>query len=161
MYQNQKVVRGFTLIELLVVIAIIGLLSSVVLVSLNTARVRARDAQREGDLHNVVQAFELYYLSHGNYPNSVTTGDAACGNGTYCLAPIITTYLVPNNYIGGAPSDPRYANTTTNYRYCGDQYGYVVVAYSESKKAWCRASIPNMHPTCGGTGNLWKDYPIC
>ncbi|MFA6407957.1 MAG: type II secretion system protein [Candidatus Paceibacterota bacterium] len=60
--------RGFTLIELLVVISIIGLLSSIVLASLNTAREKARDAKRQEDLHSIQVALELYYITHGAYP---------------------------------------------------------------------------------------------
>lgn len=60
--------RGFTLIELLVVISIIGLLSSIVLASLNTAREKARDAKRQGDLHSIQTALELYYTTYGAYP---------------------------------------------------------------------------------------------
>jgi len=58
---------GFTLIELLVVIAIIGILSSVVLASLNSARTKGRDARRMSDLHNIQLALELYYNKYGTY----------------------------------------------------------------------------------------------
>ena len=53
--------QGFTLIELLVVIAIIGVLASVVLASLNTARKKSRDARRIADIKQIQLALELYF----------------------------------------------------------------------------------------------------
>ena len=70
--------RGFTLIELLVVIAIIGLLSSVVLASLNGARTKGRDARRLADIKQMQVALELYYSEHNAYPAS-TSGLATSG----------------------------------------------------------------------------------
>src|SRR3989344_3408613 len=64
--------NGFTLIELLVVIAIIGVLSSVVLASLNGAHSKARDAERIGDFHQIRNAIESFYVTYGQYP--VTAG---------------------------------------------------------------------------------------
>ncbi len=71
-----KTKRGFTLIELLVVIAIIGLLSSVVFASLNSARMKARDARRLADLKEMQKALALYADDHGGkYPvNTNGTG---------------------------------------------------------------------------------------
>lgn len=65
--------KGFTLIELLVVIAIIGILSAVVLASLNSARNKAYLARSQGELREVAIALELYADSHGgDYPSDVS-----------------------------------------------------------------------------------------
>jgi len=58
--------RGFTLIELLVVIAIIGILSAVVLASLNTARNKGNDAAVMSDMDGIRTQAQLYYGDHGN-----------------------------------------------------------------------------------------------
>jgi prepilin-type N-terminal cleavage/methylation domain-containing protein len=62
---TKKFNRGFTLIELLVVIAIIGILSSVVLASLNTARAKGADAAIKSSLNNARAQAELYYDGNG------------------------------------------------------------------------------------------------
>jgi len=70
--------KGFTLIELLVVIAIIGILASIVLVSLNNARQSARDTKRISDMRSTALALELYYADNGNYP--LPTAASTCEN---------------------------------------------------------------------------------
>lgn len=67
---------GFTLIELLVVIAIIGILSAVVLTTLEGARTKARDTRRVHDIKQLQLALEQYYLSNGHYPRTQNTN---CG----------------------------------------------------------------------------------
>lgn len=71
--------RGFTLIELLVVISIIGLLSSVVLASLDSARGKARDAKRIQDIKQLEIALDLHYESHGSF----TQPEALCSDTSY------------------------------------------------------------------------------
>ncbi|MCB9805852.1 type II secretion system protein [Candidatus Nomurabacteria bacterium] len=65
--------KGFTLIELLVVIAIIGILSSVVLASLNSARNKGEDAAVKANLSNIRAQAELTYDNDGDY-------DGVCGD---------------------------------------------------------------------------------
>jgi prepilin-type N-terminal cleavage/methylation domain-containing protein len=124
--KNKSKKKGFTLIELLVVVAIIGLLSSVMLASLNSARGKARDAKRLSDMHQMQVALELYYNTFGSYPNSDYAG---CGgwdsSGTPVGAPSFITPLVSNNFL------PAHLFDTTNDD-CGNYayYRYVAGSYS-------------------------------
>lgn len=63
--------KGFTLIELLVVVAILGLLATIVAVSLTGARGRARDGRRSSDLRQMELALELYYSAERQYPSNM------------------------------------------------------------------------------------------
>ena len=79
--------RGFTLIELLVVVAIIGLLASIVIASLNTARIKGRDARRVADVKQISLALEMSNDANGAYPLNASTSLAS--------------------YIAAVPSDPK------------------------------------------------------
>lgn len=93
---------GFTLIELLVVIAIIGVLASIVLASLNSARRKSRDARRITDLKQIQLALELYFdaQSPPQYPLATVTCDTTAN--AYGLEGLAT-----GGYIPQVPRDPQ------------------------------------------------------
>ncbi|MBH41479.1 MAG: hypothetical protein CL685_02095 [Candidatus Magasanikbacteria bacterium] len=76
--------KGFTLIELLVVIAIIGLLSTLAVIALGSAREKARDAKRLADLKQMQTALEFYYTENSEYPESQVAQNLGAGAFT-CL----------------------------------------------------------------------------
>jgi len=94
--------KGFTLIELLVVIAIIGILASIVLVSLGGARSKARDAQRQSDIRQVVTAQEMYYGDMDSYKTNVVLDGSTPAIGDYLDALTDASY----NWLGNTACTP-------------------------------------------------------
>jgi prepilin-type N-terminal cleavage/methylation domain-containing protein len=137
--RNARSQKGFTLIELLVVIAIIGILSTLAVVALNSARQKSRDSKRVADIKQVQTSLELYFADQQSYPtaaSAIELGDvnqkALCSNGGYkaaCVSGTDTTYMglvpqKPSPYDGGcASADNAYmytsaAGTTYSITFC-------------------------------------------
>ena len=97
--------KGFTLIELLVVVAIMGLLASLAVIALNTARARARDARRVSDIKQIQTALELYYMDNYKYPEDPTDNLIQ----DLCLSST-TDFANPCSgitYMGAVPENPQ------------------------------------------------------
>lgn len=107
MRQKQK---GFTLIELLVVISIIGLLASIALVSLNGARVKARDTRRVADVRQLVTALNMYYNDNNTWP----IGIGGYTEPFYPGTPNSGIYPQMKPYMSSVPNDPLWGSTNPN-----------------------------------------------
>jgi type II secretion system protein G len=120
--------KGFTLVELLVVISIIGLLASIVLVALNGARSKARDAKRIADLSQISKALELYYNANNAYPAGNCESVFIASQPTW--SPCWPTLLSP--YISAMPVDPINSVAPPYYWY----------SYIQGDKITSNCSIP-------------------
>lgn len=171
MYKKQLHIyreRGFTLIELLVVIAIIGMLSSVVLASLNSARAKARDARRISDMKQVQLALELFYDQVGKYPQSpghakweghwyyfsqcLETG-VNCGYTVSGYSPAMT--VVPQDPLQPTPDDPSDGGVTYYPGYptgCSDGQSYRLATYLETAHSALQSSIK---------GSFYRSNGLC
>ena len=109
MKNNLGKIRAFTLVELLVVISIISVLSSLVLVGINSAQAKGRDSRRTQDLVQFRNALELYASGHnGKYPATVagtvsytSTGVSVSPAGSPAVCGTGSTWT--DNDIAGSP----------------------------------------------------------
>lgn len=141
---NSKTQKGFTLLELLVVIGIIGLLASILVVNLTSARRRARDTKRVADIRNLQTASEDYYGKNGKYPtlisDLVTAGnipiwplDPLTPSGTVCTGNSDNCYwyayytpagaLGPQSYSLGASLEDSGSQLLNQSRNCNSTTG--------------------------------------
>ena len=105
--------KGFTLIELMVVIAIIGVLASIIVASLGSAKSNSRDAKRIADTKNIQIALSLYYNDNLQYP------------------PLVLSTLLTGGYLSSIPKDPD-----------GSSYHYVALGTNTQGKCTGSGSSP-------------------
>jgi len=121
MFKNNK---GFTLAELIIVVSIIGILASIIIVNVSSARAKARDVKRKTDLKTLESSLEIYANANkGKYPqgnwdamsNSLLTNEYASsipsdplsGNNKSCGG-IKCEYSYSNSLCNGTTSEPQY-----------------------------------------------------
>ncbi len=131
---------GFTLIEVLVAIAIIGLLSSVVILSVSEARGNARDIQRMNDLKTMQLALRLYAEQYGSYPaqGCGNPSEVYAGPGTHeswgCTAEDYVVGLAPK-FIPVLPKDPSQEyEDSKGYIYMSNGKDYKFMAHDSAEQ---------------------------
>lgn len=140
---------GFTLIELLVVIAIIGILASIVLVSLQGARAKARDSRRMQELRQMQLALELYYSDNEVYPSTggewfgvSVNGGSKSTSGANAYIPGLTP-----NYIGVLPVDPLdKRDVWSGYLYRSDGTYYKLLSHATGPESFPSVGKPFYDP---------------
>ena len=148
--------KGFTLIELLIVITIIGILAVAFLPSLLGAPSKARDTQRISDVQKIAGVLTTWSISQ-------PLPAAACVDGT--AGANLDGAIIPSDFGGRMPSDPKSSNLMTSYGCTGtggyyfdklsSGTGWFLFAQMENTQngnAVCPAATPTVLPTTGTTG---------
>ncbi|MDP3645644.1 MAG: prepilin-type N-terminal cleavage/methylation domain-containing protein [bacterium] len=164
--------EGFTLIEMLVAIAIIGILATVVIASLSSARMKGRNARRVSDLKQLQLAVVEYYDLNSGFPStggvwySSAIGDQVDNNGGNWIPGLKPKYVetLPTDPGGTKSADAACATAKAAYRYKSDGVSYKILSNCAPEGAW-ESSDPFYDPmrpayawmVCGGNTacNTW------
>ena len=127
--------KGFTLAELLIVISIIGILSTIIIVNISSARAKARDARRKSDLKTIQSAVEIYANANkGKYPQGDWNAmSQALISGEYASSVPTDPLPASNTSCDGEKCEYSYANTLCNGTTTEPQYHYSLRAKLERK----------------------------
>ncbi|OHA38202.1 MAG: hypothetical protein A3G03_03175 [Candidatus Taylorbacteria bacterium RIFCSPLOWO2_12_FULL_44_15c] len=122
--------KGFTLIELLVVISIISLLSSVVLSSVSSARLKAKDSKKMLELKQLIISLERYYMDTNSLPPNVNAVNGWCIIGQSYSGSVCAGGLISSGYFGSLPVSP---DTNLYYYYDYGTYGLVASRFNPQR----------------------------
>jgi prepilin-type N-terminal cleavage/methylation domain-containing protein len=167
--------RAFTLVELLVVISIIGLLSTIAVVSLGSARMNARNTQRKANLVQISKALDLYYADNSSYPSTggLNQWRGACS----AFGPYPDSGAgawIPNfqNYMAQLPHDPmtnKAVNLTAGcqasgglscYIYTSDGIDYKIIAHCLGEGPLAGIGADLMADPGAAGGRLQQSYAV-
>jgi prepilin-type N-terminal cleavage/methylation domain-containing protein len=158
-------IGGFTLLELLMVVAIIGLLTTIIMTSVATARKKANDARRVSDMHQIENALELYHSRFNRYPDSDLQGSGGWdtgGDGDF-IQILVTNGFLPRNFL-----DPTTNNASGNYNYyryatswnydgnCANKNFYVLGIVDMESTANPYPASPGFACTGGSNSRNWQ-----
>jgi prepilin-type N-terminal cleavage/methylation domain-containing protein len=134
--------RAFTLIELLVVIAIIGVLSAVILASLNMARNRGNNSAIKAGMKSILTQAAFYYDTNGGYGSVATTtassANSNCGGSGFFNDPAVVSQMKSITKSSGFSSGINYMECSIPY----NTYFIVVTPLaSDPTQSWCISSV--------------------
>lgn len=163
---------GFTLIELLIVIGIIGILSTVVTVSIHNAQAKARDAKRINDVAQLANALRLYYNDFRSFPFNPNPGStcyydqdfAQSGSAFYsanCLHELRDAGLL--SPLPDAPDGGRPARVSEDIAYTYGYYAYPAPSQNSSSPGVVVGTLleaRSEQSSCQFTMGAWCDAAI-